>query len=223
MVQLSEEIFCDAFIASLKYPNTVTPSPYVAYPFMLIDHFLDEATCKQIELHVKASKDAKKATLRSSTHNDNRAIRHTDIYTLTPTLLEHYNENMEALKAEIEEFFYCSLTTASKPQLLAYEAGGYYRCHSDDSSELRSKEGKLIGFKQVAPERKITTLLFVNDDFNGGELMFNYLYNSKQEQVVLKPKRGQMVVFPSNPIFSHEVLHVKEGLRISIAQWHNAL
>jgi SM-20-related protein len=38
----------------------------------------------------------------------------------------------------------------------------------------------------------------------------------------LRPEAGDMVVFFSNPYFSHEVLPVKEGYRLSLVQWHNA-
>ena len=59
--------------------------------------------------------------------------------------------------------------------------------------------------------------------FTGGELMFNYLYGSEGEPVKIKPDAGDMIVFPSNPYFSHEVLPVHEGYRLTLVQWHDAI
>jgi SM-20-related protein len=59
--------------------------------------------------------------------------------------------------------------------------------------------------------------------FSGGELEFNFLKNIDGTDVVLKPSAGDMVVFPSNPYFSHEVKKVKSGYRLTLVQWHNAI
>ena len=68
-----------------------------------------------------------------------------------------------------------------------------------------------VGFKCVAPERKLTTVLFGTshesnteggeEGFSGGELLFNYLFDKDENMVTLKPRAGDMIVFPSNPYF----------------------
>jgi len=60
-------------------------------------------------------------------------------------------------------------------------------------------------------------------EFSGGELVFDFLYDEQQENIKLRPKMGDLVSFFSNPYFSHSVKEVKDGLRISVAQWHNLL
>ena len=102
--------------------------------------------------------------------------------------------------------------------------------HSDDSSMLY-KEDELVGFLPVAKQRKISTVLFTttNDEvisentFTGGELLFNFLYYEDGNEVKIKPKAGDMLVFLSNPYFTHEVLKVINGRRITLVQWHNAI
>jgi SM-20-related protein len=114
---------------------------------------------------------------------------------------------------------------------LGYESGSFYVKHSDDASELQDRDGNTVGFHTVAPERKLTTVLFTtsytpnptdSDHFSGGELLFNYLCDSHGNMITLRPEAGDMVVFFSNPYFSHEVLPVKDGYRLSLVQWHNA-
>ena len=139
MTQLSNKIFCDEHISSLHYENLILSSPYAEYPYMIIKDFFTQELCEEISLHVKNSTDMKKAALISDDKSDNSRIRKTDIYTLTPTQLALYNESLSLHVKKIEAFYRVALSTASKPQLLAYKKGGYYKKHADDSSELVDK------------------------------------------------------------------------------------
>ena len=93
------------------------------------------------------------------------------------------------------------------------------------------KNNELVGFTAVTKQRKISTVLFTTtcDDttsdntFEGGELLFNFLYDEEGNGIKIKPKAGTMLVFLSNPFFTHEVLKVNAGRRISLVQWHNAI
>ena len=106
----------------------------------------------------------------------------------------------------------------------------------DKISEMKEVRGldeddELVGFIPVAKQRKISTVLFTtsNDEntsdntFIGGELLFNFLYDVNGNEIKIKPKAGSMLVFLSNPYFTHEVLKVIEGRRITLVQWHNAI
>ena len=133
---------------------------------------------------------------------------------------------------EIENYFSLALTTSTKLQTLEYTKGSFYIKHADDSNELVNKENETVGFVQVAPQRKLSSVLFTSShakhnnsglSFKGGELVFNYLFDSDGKQVVFYPEMGDMIIFPSNPIYSHEVLRVDEGYRLTLVQWHNAI
>ena len=130
----------------------------------------------------------------------------------------------------IEDFFKLALTTSTDVQVLEYLKGSFYAMHSDDSS-MMYKNSELVGFTPVTQQRKITTVLFTtsydentsDNTFTGGELLFNFLFDENGNVVKIKPKAGDMVVFLSNPYFTHEVLKVIEGRRITLVQWHNAV
>lgn len=230
MHQISNYVYARDELLEWDIPTKRLPNPYHDFPYMVLEGVLSPAECRAVTAAALADKEAVQAELRGRSLDT--AIRKTDIHTLSPEHRLIYDRRFDAVRSEIEEFFALSLSKATDVQVLGYESGSFYLRHSDDSSELRDGEGKTIGFRTVAPERKLTTVLFTTsytpnptdiDHFNGGELLFNYLCDEHGNTITLRPEAGDMVVFLSNPCFSHEVLPVHKGFRLSLVQWHNAL
>lgn len=229
MHQISNSIYADDALLRMDIPSKRLPNPYADLPYMLIKNFLTSEECYAITTATLSDKEAVKAQLRGRALDTK--IRKTDIHTLSPQHCTLYESRFSQKRAEIEQFFSLSLSNSTDIQVLGYEQGGFYLKHSDDSSELRDATGATVGFKVVAPERKLTSVLFAtsymadasdNNHFSGGELLFNYLYDANGNTITLRPQAGDMVVFLSNPYFSHEVLSVQSGFRLSLVQWHNA-
>ena len=220
----------------INIENNILPNPYCDYPFIIIKNFLSNELCIDIIKSVRKNDDFIKAQIIT---NDaiidsklNEKYRKTNIYDLSDNLKSIYLKRFEEITPIIEEFYRLALTSSTEVQVLEYKNGYYYKKHADDSSELINKDGNTIGFKTVAPQRKISTVLFatnyserIDDDysFNGGELVFNYLFDNNKNMVEIKPNMGDLVIFPSNPIFSHEIFKVKEGYRLTLVQWHDAI
>ena len=238
MVQISNEVFCDAHIIAMPLQEKLLPNPYRDWPFLIIENFLSAVALEEIVTYVNRCDDLQEAQIKATLLQSvvvpmvDNAIRKTYVYTLPSMIQELYNQSFSFHQKEIEAFFSLALTTATKVQLLEYKTGFFYVKHADDSSEIINSQGETIGFKQVAPMRKLTTVLFAtshsmiegNDKtFTGGKLAFNYLYNRNKEMVTLAPKAGDMIIFPSHPVYSHEVQPVLSGNRITLVQWHNAL
>jgi SM-20-related protein len=228
--QISNYVYALDELLEWNIPTKRLPNPYHDFPYMVIEGVLSPSECRAITAHTLSDNEAVQAELRGRSLDT--AIRKTDIHILSPEDRAVYDRRFEAVRQEIQSFFALSLSKATDVQVLGYECGSFYLKHSDDSSELRDREGKVIGFHTVAPERKLTTVLFTtsytphptdNDHFSEGELLFNYLCDKNGKMITLRPEAGDMVVFLSNPYFSHEVLPVKEGFRLSLVQWHNCL
>ncbi len=232
MHQISDKVFAEDFLFELDIETPLLPSPYEEFPYLIIENFLDEATCKEIIDSAKADNDAIDAELRSSDETLNQKIRNTKIHKLSSLHQKLYDEAFNTLRPKIESFYSLSLTSSTKPQLLEYTKDSFYKAHSDDSSVLIDKNKNIVGFKQVAPQRKITTLLFVSEQgdgklspyqFSGGELTFNYFKDSDNRALLLTPKMGPLIVVGGNPIYTREVKTVKDGYRLTVAQWHDAI
>lgn len=58
--------------------------------------------------------------------------------------------------------------------------------------------------------RICTAVLYLNDDYEGGELVF------PKQQVSLHPKRGDLVVMPASYLYPHRVAPVTRGERLCV-------
>lgn len=234
MTQISNNIYCADFLISLDIKTKLLPNPYYDYPYLIIEDFLSSHECDDINKKVKEDDDYEQAQVKIKDllikSQTNEEIRKTNIYKLSEKYLEIYTNRFLEHQAKIEDYFKLAITTSTKVQVLEYLKDSFYAMHSDDSSMLY-KNKELIGFTAVAKQRKISTVLFTtsNDEnpsdntFLGGELLFNFLYDKDGNEIKLKPKAGMMLVFLSNPYFTHEVIKVIKGRRISLVQWHNAI
>ena len=55
------------------------------------------------------------------------------------------------------------------------------------------------------PSIRYATIIYINDDYNGGEIFFT------NKNLELKPKPGSLLIFPGNDEFDHGVRHVQSG------------
>jgi SM-20-related protein len=240
MIQISTHIFCDSLFETIEIDNKLLPNQYKDYPYLIIKNFFSKASCKKLVSLVQEDEETKrKAEVKKEIFTGIvqagvvEEYRKTNIYKLDSFYNNYYDEQFMKYKHVIEEYFNIALTLSTDVQVLEYKKGFFYVKHADDSSEIINLDKETIGFKLVAPQRKLSTVLFATShetnvqngaqSFSGGELMFNYLYNSEGESVKIKPEAGDMIIFPSNPYFSHEVLPVEEGYRLTLVQWHDTI
>lgn len=94
------------------------------------------------------------------------------------------------------------------PQLLRYSVGGKYGLHSDSENYCIKKQ-RFYRFI----DRDFSMLIYLNDDYEGGGLYFkglNFFY---------QPRAGDLVIFPSGHVFSHESLPIKQGVKYALVTW----
>ena len=84
-----------------------------------------------------------------------------------------------------------------------YEANGFMKQHID---AIHHSHGQKQGYPHL------TSLIFLNDDYEGGEFV---LCGDKYIEKI----QGSAVVFPSNFMFPHEVKKVISGNRYSVMTW----
>ena len=83
--------------------------------------------------------------------------------------------------------------------------------HIPHADNERREHGRWL--PNHTPQRDYTALVYLNDNFAGGELVF------PDRDVVIIPKPGLFVGFPSNHKFVHAVPNVLSGKRYSLPVW----
>lgn len=63
--------------------------------------------------------------------------------------------------------------------------------------------------------RRVSTVYYLNEDYEGGEIYFSKF------NVRYKPKANELLIFPSNYVYSHAVLPITSGVRYAIVSWLN--
>ena len=86
-------------------------------------------------------------------------------------------------------------------QLLKYREGYFYNYHVDGTAMLRN----------------LSCIIFLNDDYEGGELCFYDVFNKRE--VTIKAKAGRLILWPSNFLYPHKVNKVSKGLRFTMVSW----
>jgi hypothetical protein len=138
-----------------------------------------------------------------------------------PTFASRYSENIELLP-----FFdtvndamyrgavqYCkifpvaaeSITNCVGRHFIKYVSGNFMGPHSDSS--LSYKDGTIEPTSAIALGNTVTVSIILNDQFEGGSLLFNTW------GIKVQPKAGSALYYPSNYIGSHQVDEVKSGTR----------
>ncbi len=83
--------------------------------------------------------------------------------------------------------------------LLRYAAGQFYIQHTDAS---------------MSHPRAVSCSFILNDDYEGGEFAFF------DREIIINCGKGEVLMFPSNFMYPHEIMPVLSGTRYSIITWY---
>lgn len=93
--------------------------------------------------------------------------------------------------------------------ILRYQEGQFYKRHVDNlllSSRLEEAERGI-------PIRDISVIGYLNEDFEGGETFFD------RQNIKVKPKLGNVLVFPAYYTHPHQSLPMLKGQKYSFTTW----
>lgn len=114
---------------------------------------------------------------------------------------------LQTIKSNVDDYkktFGFSSTTISDPRINRYEVGQNMDYHYDHIHSLFDGQNKGIPIFSI--------VIILNNDFNGGKLRFwkNYAPDLAS---------GDMIIWPSNFLYKHEVTPVERGIRYSVVIW----
>ena len=118
-------------------------------------------------------------------------------YDLPPALLNMNRAVWEAIK-EYGRVWNCPFSLVEDPSVQRYEPGQEYGVHIDFIGDM---------------PRVISAVAYLNDDFTGGQTHFPKM------GATVYPRKGRLVLFPSNFMFAHAALPPKDGTKYAAAYW----
>jgi predicted 2-oxoglutarate/Fe(II)-dependent dioxygenase YbiX len=137
-----------------------------------------------------------------------RDTQHVDLDPIMPQI----NMLLQNIVAKvINPYYNFEIRDAETPQLLCYGVGGHYHPHVDAEGIWVKEDGSKEWRKNI--DRDLSVLLYLNDDYEGGDLVFPDL------NIKVQPKRGMLVAFPSTHHYLHGVEPVTEGERFVMVTW----
>jgi len=140
-------------------------------------------------MELKNFKDVFYLNAQGDEYNGQREILDESIAKKMTELDAKIRSFLENVYSEENGFSIVSYTWNRPLELIRWKEGSSLGKHSDGSSD--PAEFPLI---------KIGTLIYLNDEYEGGELVFN------DYDIIIKPEPGDMIIFPNH--YMHEVLKV---------------
>jgi hypothetical protein len=107
---------------------------------------------------------------------------------------EDVESNLRICIEHYESMYNMKMEYMEAINFVRYGEGQHFDVHSDH------------GFSYTCT---VSSVMYLNDDYDGGELYFPFL------GINLKPKAGDIVLFPSTYIYSHAALPVANGTKYS--------
>ena len=200
------------------------PDPSHEYPIFMEESFFSRSDCTALVDNLSAAGPYADAVAKFG-------FRKSKQYVLAHENKKKYDQAFLRTKPKIEEFFSATILSSDIAHGLGYKVGDQYVKHSDKCEPVLDANKCLLRFRYTMPNRQISTILFLTDSVMnitgahqciGGNLSFPYIRDQHDEMLIVEPRAGLLVAFPSNPIFLHEVHEVFEGFRMTIVDWHSA-
>lgn len=195
-------------------PGIVATRGLVPPGILIIKKYLGATQCQFIvdyanrqageksTIQSKGSSGSGQAATRESTA---RITEYVDITGIS----DHVNSLVsDIFLHEVQPFYSTEIEWFECPEILRYHQGGHYQVHSDADNWTASKRKWSRGM-----DRDYSLLLYLNDDFTGGELDFPHF------GFRIRPQAGMLACFPSDHRYLHAAKPTLSGTRYVLVGW----
>lgn len=200
-------------IEVVRYPS-ITPSGFYGSSSSNIVELENFMTAEEVDFLENAAKNLTIWDVTQSHVNENGTVVYDADYWKDrvcsapslnkndPNIVPVIQGLVKRLRPIIEDFFKVKVRPTGQT-IVKWNPGQYQHPHAD--KELHS--GPDAGLPNDFPYYDISSLFYINDDYEGGELYFPY------QDIQFKPKRGSAYFFPGDMNYVHGVTEVLNGLR----------
>ena len=109
---------------------------------------------------------------------------------------------------------YLEFCVPDNTELTIWKQGDSMEAHADNCWQADAPE-EIKSQKHPTWYRDFSGIFYLNDDYEGGEIVFKNL------DLSIKPKKGMFVGFKANDEYTHQVMPIKNTDRYTIAVWYS--
>jgi predicted 2-oxoglutarate/Fe(II)-dependent dioxygenase YbiX len=185
----------------------VRTSVFTGLGLFVVENALDEATMAAVLAEMQVAPAPLAQVMRNGIAGVDDSVRRCRDLEVSTDARDRVDAVLAEIRPRAARHFGRNVTVTERPHFLAYEVGDFFSSHVDD--------------KPSAPYRKISIVIFVSDDQEGGELVLYGLFPDKDKDLGLpfRGAPGTLLAFPSD--LPHEVKPVLAGRRLTIVSWFN--
>lgn len=174
-------------------------------PIIVFDNFFTSDQCSDIIQYAKRNEGIKAKVGGDGTDKQgvlDENIRKNNLYNISSNYYAAAAMTGAAMNVNHDVFKF-NITHAHQSDLLEYGPGGKFNPHIDSFISANAQD-----------TRKLTTLLILNNEYEGGELS---VYHQNGKATFTNKNKGALIIFPS--YMTHGVVPVTSGIRYSMVNW----
>ena len=138
-----------------------------------------------------------------------RSVRSAQLLEVSAALRAEVHGLFAGLRETLAGHFAVTLTSFEEPKFLRYGPGDFFVAHQDGNTPVIRDDSR---------HRRVSAVVFLNSDYEGGALVLHGAYPNLAERHVVPAAPGSLVAFPSET--THEVTPVASGQRYTIVSWY---
>lgn len=187
-------------------PIVICSSPKIT----IFKNFINEKASKEI-ISAYSSKN------QPSYVTDGITITKSKLRSSSSSLIKKENKKILKLRTKVCSLYDWSLNDCERFQFITYSEGEEYAPHFDafDTNQIKSSRG------EIKNQRLITNIIYLNENFTGGETLFPKL------DVSIKAETGMILSFENcisdtnflNPFSIHQSNPISEGKKHILISW----
>ena len=136
-------------------------------------------------------------------------VRSAQLLEVSASLRDEVHRLFAGLQEKLAAHFAVTLSGFEEPKFLRYGPGDFFVAHQDGNTPVIRDDSR---------HRRVSAVVFLNSDYEGGALVLHGAYPNLTERHVVPAAPGSLVAFPSET--THEVTPVASGQRYTIVSWY---
>lgn len=197
----------DGVLADRQGVEELTGDPGEALDFLILPDFLSADRCAALADFARGDDFTRNDADIGEDYWKSRILFYADVHGQRPDLAAIMKQANLSATQRIAQFYRLNAPIfADTLQLVRWSEGMHMEPHADRANP----DGSPHDF----PHRDFASILYLNDDYEGGEIYFPALDR------MLKPRAGMLVAFTGGWRHEHAVLKVRRGTRFTMPAFY---